>query len=198
MTTDFQRKNIRLAAENYRGKRLYFVTLCFDQRKRFGESARVAAWLVENLRDAAQGFFVHAYCVMPDHVHVLTAGKNDESDLRAFVESFKRETGFAFSKRTGRRLWQFKYYDRILLPATRLKPLPGTSGSIPCERGCAEDQRNTRFRDRSQRQGKGCWRLPCRRIGRRRGKGLAKESQAKPDRKAAALKGSATFKSRYL
>lgn len=114
MTTDFQRKNIRLAAENYRGKRLYFVTLCFDQRKRFGESARVAAWLVENLRDAAQGFFVHAYCVMPDHVHVLTAGKNDESDLRAFVESFKRETGFAFSKRTGRRLWQFKYYDRIL------------------------------------------------------------------------------------
>jgi REP element-mobilizing transposase RayT len=119
MITDFQRKNIRMRAENYRGKRLYFVTMCFDERKGFGKSARVAAWLIEKLREAACacGFFVHAYCVMPDHVHVLAAGKNVQSDLRAFVESFKRETGFAFSKRTGRRLWQFKYYDRILRAA---------------------------------------------------------------------------------
>lgn len=32
----------------------------------------------------------------------------------AFIESLKRDTSFAFSKRTGRRLWQLKYYDRIL------------------------------------------------------------------------------------
>lgn len=81
---NFQRKNIRLAAENYQGQRLYFVTLCFDQRKQFGKNSRVAEWLIENLRAEADtlGFFIHAYCVMPDHVHLLAAGRNEGSDLR--------------------------------------------------------------------------------------------------------------------
>lgn len=51
---------------------------------------------------------------MPDHVHLLAAGASKTSDLTAFVASFKKETGFEFEKKTGRRLWQFKYYDRIL------------------------------------------------------------------------------------
>lgn len=51
---------------------------------------------------------------MPDHVHILAAAAADESNLIKFIESFKQETGAAFAQRTHRRLWQFKYYDRIL------------------------------------------------------------------------------------
>jgi len=51
---------------------------------------------------------------MPDHLHVLADAAHDESNLMRFVESFKQETGFAFARRIHRRLWQFKYYDRIL------------------------------------------------------------------------------------
>jgi hypothetical protein len=32
----------------------------------------------------------------------------------AFVEEYKQQTGFVFAQRTRRKLWQFKYYDRIL------------------------------------------------------------------------------------
>jgi putative transposase len=105
-----------LEAENYVGQRMYFLTLCFEGKKTFGQNPRIASWLVERLaRHAADcGFFVHAYCVMPDHVHVLACASSDRSDLRAFVEGYKQETGFAFARRTTRHLWQFKYYDHIL------------------------------------------------------------------------------------
>jgi REP element-mobilizing transposase RayT len=114
--TPFQRKNIRLPAENYLGRRMYFLTLCFEDRKPFGKNPRVASWLIERLRAHAAScrFFVHAYCVMPDHLHAFVCAASEASDLMAFVEEYKQQTGFVFAQRTRRKLWQFKYYDRIL------------------------------------------------------------------------------------
>lgn len=116
MCASFERKKIRLPTERYRGKGLYLVTLCFEGRRRFGSNNRIALWLIECLRRHADSseFYIHAYCIMPDHMHLLAAGATDNSDLTAFVASFKNETGFEFEKKAGRRLWQFKYYDRIL------------------------------------------------------------------------------------
>jgi REP element-mobilizing transposase RayT len=116
MTGEFKRKNIRLPAANYLGRRSYFVTLCFEGRRRFGAKPGVAPWLIARLREHAAtcGFFVHAYCVMPDHLHALAAAAVDKSNLMKFIESFKQETAVAFERRTHRRLWQAKYYDRIL------------------------------------------------------------------------------------
>ena len=107
-----ERKNIRLQPENYRGQRLYFATLCFHNRRRMGANPRVATWLIERMRTLARnyGFFVHAYCVMPDHLHLLAEGAMAGSDLMAFLEFFKQDTGFRFEARTRQRLWQFKYY----------------------------------------------------------------------------------------
>lgn len=117
--TTFKRKNIRLPAAYYRGQRLYFLTLCFHNRRRTGANPRVAVWLIERMRVLARNysFFVHAYCVMPDHLHLLAQGATADSDLMAFVEFFKQDTGFRFEARTRQRLWQFKYYDHIVRKA---------------------------------------------------------------------------------
>jgi putative transposase len=111
-----KRKNIRLPAENYLGRRVYFVTLCFHSRRRLGANGGIARWIVGRVRQhaAACEFFVHAYCVMPDHVHVLAEGVTETSNLLKFVESFKQETAVEFARTARRRLWQFKYYDHIL------------------------------------------------------------------------------------
>jgi len=116
MAADFNRKNIRLGADRYRGRALYFVTLCFQDRRRLGANPRLAFWLTASLRKHASrcAFLIHAYCIMPDHMHLLAAGASEESNLIKFVESFKQETAVEFARRTHRRLWQFKYYDRIL------------------------------------------------------------------------------------
>jgi REP element-mobilizing transposase RayT len=116
MSNGFKRKNIRLPTSRYRGRGLYFVTLCFMDRQPFGANPRVARWIIRCLRKHSSvcEFFIHAYCVMPDHMHVLAAGATDESNLLKLVESFKQETAVLFARRTHRRLWQFKYYDHIL------------------------------------------------------------------------------------
>jgi putative transposase len=116
MAADFRRKNIRLPRQNYIGRRLYFVTLCFSNRRRVGANPRVASWLIEQLQpqSAACGFLVHAYCVMPDHMHLLIHGMNPGSDLLKFMDAFKKDTGFRFNADSSKRLWQYKYYDHIV------------------------------------------------------------------------------------
>jgi putative transposase len=113
---EFLRKDIRLNAEYYLGRRLYFVTLCFHDRRRFGQNPRIAQWLIEELRKHAANcfFLIHAYCVMPDHVHILVGGASETSSMLTFVVSFKQHTSAEFAQRAHRVLWQFKYYDHIL------------------------------------------------------------------------------------
>jgi putative transposase len=116
MPRNFTRKNIRLPLENYRGKGSYFVTLCFHHRRRLGTNPRIARWLIKHLGEHASAcrFLIHAYCIMPDHIHFLVEGATAESDLTQFVIAFKQGTAFQFTGRTEFSLWQFKYYDHIL------------------------------------------------------------------------------------
>ena len=51
---------------------------------------------------------------MPDHLHILVYGTALQADLPAFMNLFKKITGFNYSQRFKRRLWQPGYYDRIL------------------------------------------------------------------------------------
>ena len=114
--TQFRRKNIRLASQDYIGRRWYFVTACCDERRRLFARSAVAQWIVTKLRDAAaeHSFRVHAYCVMPDHLHLLVEGHRDTSNLLDFVGSFKHSTAQTWRRRFRSRLWQQKFYDHIL------------------------------------------------------------------------------------
>ena len=114
----FKRKNIRLPAQNYRGRGWFFVTLCCERRRRVFTDQHKARWLIDCLRREAEAFRfgVHAYCVMPDHVHLLAEGLEPASDLLSFVKKLKQKTAFEYQKRFGERLWQKKFYDYILRP----------------------------------------------------------------------------------
>ena len=92
------------------------MTLCFQGRRPFGKNPTVARSLIDKLKKHAArcAFFVHAYCVMPDHLPVLAMAAAESSNLVKFVEAFKRETAIEFERLRGQRLWQFKYYDHIL------------------------------------------------------------------------------------
>ena len=53
---------------------------------------------------------------MPDHLHFLCEGVADDCNLIKFVEMFKQCTNYEFKKRSGRILWQKRYYDHVLRP----------------------------------------------------------------------------------
>ena len=55
-----------------------------------------------------------AYCVMPDHVHLLLEGLRDDADLRVAMHNWKQRTAFTWKQTTGNRLWQSGYYDYVV------------------------------------------------------------------------------------
>jgi putative transposase len=119
----FQRKNIRLSAQNYLGKREYFVTICCHNRKPYLSEPTTILPILNHLKSAStrHSFAIHAYCAMPDHLHILASGTSEYSDLLGFVDFFKQHTEFDFHHHTGNQLWQFKFYDHILRRTSALQ-----------------------------------------------------------------------------
>jgi REP element-mobilizing transposase RayT len=110
------RKLIRLPARNYVGRNTYFLTACTLRRDCIFSNPRWADLVAQSFLRAAKAeeFLLHAWCVMPDHVHVLAEGMAEASHMARFVGYWKRSTTFEFKKVAGRELWQRLFYDRVL------------------------------------------------------------------------------------
>jgi putative transposase len=61
-----------------------------------------------------EGIAILVYCVMPDHVHLLVEGQEDDADLKTFVKRAKQHSGFHFKQKYEKRLWQEGYYEHVL------------------------------------------------------------------------------------
>jgi putative transposase len=114
----YPHKNIRLSPSNYLGQRTYFVTQCCENRAEYFREAKNCDRLLSHLRSLSKThhFAVLAYCIMPDHLHIMLDGLEPTSNLMAFMKSFKIKTSREFSRRASGLLWQKKYYDHILRP----------------------------------------------------------------------------------
>jgi putative transposase len=112
----FHHKNIRLPQDRYIGKNWSFVTICCANRRNIFITPRICNWFLNILRaDAAShDFAIHAFCLMPNHVHLLTEGLQQTSNLLQFIKAFKTKTSIPFERKTGKPLWQKKFYDHIL------------------------------------------------------------------------------------
>lgn len=111
MTSPPRHKGIRLDAQNYTGYGWYFLTLCTFRRAPYFRFDPLARWLLRMLHQEsrAHGLLPRAYCVMPDHLHLLMQGNTPNADLLRFVKVFKHKTTFRFRARTGKTLWQTSF-----------------------------------------------------------------------------------------
>src|SRR5437763_289652 len=112
----FPKRPRRLQGVSYVGYQRYFLTICTALRCPAFASADAVEMCLSQLRRTAvaHAFAIVAYCFMPDHVHFVVYGTSERSDLPAFVISFKKATGFEYSQRVRKRLWQPGYYDHVL------------------------------------------------------------------------------------
>jgi putative transposase len=112
-------KNIRLPRDQYIGRRIYLVTVCCKGRRPVFALSRRCEIAIETLRtvSTAMHFLVHAYCIMPDHVHFLVEGATETSDLHALVTRWKQRIGYRLRLASVPELWQERYYDHILRKA---------------------------------------------------------------------------------
>ena len=106
----------RLPTHNYVGRAIYFLTFCTYERAEAFRDSEVAVRTVEQFRRTAaiEQFAIRAYCLMPDHMHLLVEGLSASSDLKRFAKMAKQRSGGVHRRRCGQRLWQEGYFDRVL------------------------------------------------------------------------------------
>jgi putative transposase len=107
---------LRIQGFPYLGAYRYFVTFCtFERRKTLSDSTIATFVLTQFQRTArAMAFEILAYCLMPDHVHLLVEGISAAADFRRFVKRLKQSSGQVYSHRAKHRLCQEGYHDRVL------------------------------------------------------------------------------------
>jgi putative transposase len=110
------RRPPRLHSTLYTGFNRYLVTACAYERLALLVSPPCFDIIRKQLLQSAtaHGFSVLAYCVMPDHVHLLVEALAEDACLLPFVAGFKQRTGFAFRRFAGEPLWQDGFHDHIL------------------------------------------------------------------------------------
>jgi REP element-mobilizing transposase RayT len=79
-----------------------------------------------------RGFQLVAYCLMPNHLHILTSG-GESSNLVRFMQHFKQATGHRWPG-----LWQRSYYEHVVRSEERIDDLIGYIWSNPVAAGIVE------------------------------------------------------------
>jgi REP element-mobilizing transposase RayT len=136
----------RVKGLGYRGLCRYFVTTCTHRRLRWLGDEHAARRIVEQLLPffEARGFAVVAYCLMPDHVHLLLEGTAETADLAEAIRAWKQRTGFDWKQRTGARLWQEGFMTASCAIPTIPSRWSGTSSTTQSERSSYALSRTTR------------------------------------------------------
>jgi putative transposase len=134
-------KNIRLHAKNYLGQIAVFATLCCYERQRRFDTPRICLPMIDILRDAAttRRFAVHAYCFMPDHLHLLVEGLTAESDFLNFMKTFRIRSSRHFTQSNHSSLWQKKFFDHILRSCESLESVSRYIWLNPVRTGLAKE-----------------------------------------------------------
>jgi putative transposase len=133
----FFAKKVHLPERNYLGRRTYFVTICTAQRRPvFGDHV-LAQGVLACLRECAAraNFSLHAFCVMPDHVHFGTEGLREDCALLGFVNAFKQKTGVQYRARCGETLWQKRFHNYILRRGDAIEDIAAYIWMNPVRKG---------------------------------------------------------------
>jgi putative transposase len=106
----------RIAGFAYRGPYQYFLTFCVRDRRSVFLDRSTASRVIDHFLRTSRvwHFALLAYCVMPDHVHLLVEGLRDDSDLRRFAKRLKQGAAQSYSREFGTPLWQEGYFDHVL------------------------------------------------------------------------------------
>jgi len=109
-------KKHRLDAQIYTGNIIISFTLCIKGRKELFCNPNVFNKLESILKEQLKAYNCRAYIYlfMPDHVHLLLGGNDENSDIKKCLDSFKQKSGFWLYKNFPEYKWQKDYYDHIL------------------------------------------------------------------------------------
>jgi REP element-mobilizing transposase RayT len=130
---------------SYTGFNRYFLTICVEKRAPVFLDIELGQFVATQFlqRALAFRFEVIAYCVMPDHMHLLAAGQSEDSQLEPYMRRCKQATGYNWKHDRGHqtRLWQEGFHDRILRDADPTEGVVRYILENPVRAGLVDDPR---------------------------------------------------------
>jgi REP element-mobilizing transposase RayT len=131
---------VRLDAELYATDTPIHLTVCAASGGPFGQRATAEMVCEALARTTDQlAYRLFAYCLMPDHLHVLPSPHDSETAVAVFLRRFKSFTTRRYQKATGqKRLWQYSARDRVLRKGEDLLGVATYIANNPVRRGLVE------------------------------------------------------------
>jgi putative transposase len=111
------RKTTRLKDFGYSQPYTYFITICARDKEQFFNDHDLCGEVVSCLIQEKErcDFAIYAYCLMPDHIHILLSPDKSGRTISNFVGAFKsRTTRIAWRKGVKGKVWQARFYDHVL------------------------------------------------------------------------------------
>jgi putative transposase len=131
----------RLNREAYRGQVTVMFTMCERLRRPTLAQPSIVSPLVEMLSTAANehNCIIPVYTFMPDHLHILVRGVQQDSDTIALVDRFKSKSGWWFYISQPNIRWQKNYDDRVVKEFEGCANQAWYIANNPCRAGLVED-----------------------------------------------------------
>ncbi len=101
---------------NYKGMHRYTLTQPVHPGLKPFSTPEPVFSVLNVLRESALAhhFDVVAYCFLPDRLLLVIRGREDTSDMKAFLAAFRTGANAALEPTLGRPLWSRKYTERVL------------------------------------------------------------------------------------
>jgi len=131
---------VRLASHDYASATPLHVIICTCDQEQVltGSLAKRVSQSIEKTSELL-GYELYAYCVMPDHVHVLLSPARSEAPLREWLRKFKSFTTRQYQCTAGKaRLWQRSAFDRVLRTNEPVNKVAGYIACNPERKGLVE------------------------------------------------------------
>jgi putative transposase len=144
----YREKKHRLDPEIYRGKILVSFTLCIKNRKELFVSNDIFSRFESILlKELAEGdVSAQIYLFMPDHVHLILSGREENTDILKCLNSYKKQTGFWLYKNKPSIKWQKDYYDHILRKEEDLETIIKYILNNPVRAGLVDNWKQYQFK----------------------------------------------------
>lgn len=112
-----KRRSLRHPGVDYSLPYIYHVTVSSHNRRAILSRDEVAAAIVDNLIQLATNlsYEIFAFCILPDHLHILCQPRAEAPSLETFVGKVKGRISRELGKKGVKRpIWQRGFYDHIL------------------------------------------------------------------------------------
>jgi putative transposase len=121
-----QRKNPRLKGFDYSLPFAYFITICAKDKEKIFCNESLNNEIIDCLKQEREktGIKVFAYCLMPDHLHILFSPLGSTMNVSRFIGGFKsKTTRMGWKYKIGDKIWQGRFYDHIVRGSESLKKI---------------------------------------------------------------------------